>query len=133
MRASSTAAGYRARTCPCTDTGTSSTSRSCSPERGPGGARGALRRKALRFRMRLAELGLDTGGSSTQIVPVRVGEPERALALSAELEERGVLCVAIRPPTVPPRTSRLRFSLMATHDDADLEQALNAVADATPG
>jgi 8-amino-7-oxononanoate synthase len=91
-------------------------------------ARDALRRKAERFRERLTGLGLDTCGSSTQIVPVRVGEPERALALSAELEERGVLCVAIRPPTVPPGTSRLRFSLMATHDDADLERALDALA-----
>ena len=94
-------------------------------------ARDALRRKAERFRARLVELGLDVSGSSTQIVPVCVGEPERALALSAELEERGVLCVAIRPPTVPPGTSRLRFSLTATHEDADLERALEAVADAS--
>jgi 8-amino-7-oxononanoate synthase len=88
----------------------------------------ALRRKSEDFRARLDGLGLDTCGSSTQIVPVRVGEPERALALSAEIEKRGVLCVAIRPPTVPPGTSRLRFSLTATHDDGDLERALDAIA-----
>jgi 8-amino-7-oxononanoate synthase len=91
-------------------------------------ARRALRRKAERFRAGLRELGLDTCGSTTQIVPVLVGEPEAALRLSGELEERGVLAVAIRPPTVAPGTARLRFSLMATHEDRDLEQALEAVA-----
>jgi 8-amino-7-oxononanoate synthase len=93
-------------------------------------ARHALRRNADRFRARLAQLGLDTCGSSTQIVPVRVGEPHRALGLSAALEERGVLAVAIRPPTVPPGTSRVRFSLTAAHDEAGLDRALDAIADA---
>jgi 8-amino-7-oxononanoate synthase len=89
--------------------------------------RAALRRKAGRFRARLTELGLDTGGSTTQIVPVLVGEPEEALAFSTALEQRGVLGVAVRPPTVPPGSARIRFSLMATHDDGDLERALDAV------
>ena len=91
-------------------------------------AREALARKAERFRGRLAGLGLDTCGSTTQIVPVLIGGAEDALRVSAELEERGVLAVAIRPPTVPPGTSRLRFSLMATHEDADLEHAQDATA-----
>ena len=95
--------------------------------RGADDGRRALQRKGERFRARLGEAGLDTCGSTTQIVPVLVGEAEAALALSRELEERGVLAVAIRPPTVPPGTSRVRFSLMATHDDADLERALDAI------
>ena len=95
-----------------------------------GDARAALRRKAARFRARLCELGVDTCGSTTQIVPLLVGEPGDAVRLSGQLEERGILCIAIRPPTVPPGTARLRFSLMATHDDADLERALDAIADA---
>src|SRR5439155_26291870 len=86
-----------------------------------------LHRKAERFRARLGELGLDTCGSTTQIVPVLVGEAEAALTLSRGLEERGVLAVAIRPPTVPAGTARLRFSLTATHEDGDLERALDAV------
>ena len=49
------------------------------------------------------------------------------MALSAALEEAGVLAVAIRPPTVPTGTARLRFSLTALHADRDVEDALNAV------
>ena len=93
-------------------------------------ARAALRAKADRFRARIGELGFDTCGSTTQIVPAVVGEAERALVFARELEERGVLAVAIRPPTVPAGTARLRFSLMATHEDGDLERALDAVAEA---
>ncbi len=87
-----------------------------------------LRAKSKRFRSRLAELGLDTGASTTQIVPALVGSSERALELAHALEERGVLAVAIRPPTVPAGQARIRFSLLATHSDADLELALEALA-----
>jgi 8-amino-7-oxononanoate synthase len=87
-----------------------------------------LRAKSERFRVRLGELGLDTGGSTTQIIPALVGSSERALELASSLEEQGVLAVAIRPPTVPAGQARIRFSLMATHDDADLELALEALA-----
>jgi 8-amino-7-oxononanoate synthase len=89
--------------------------------------RAGLRRRAERFRERFAELGLDTCGSTTQIVPIVAGEPERALAWSSALEELGVLAVAVRPPTVPPGTARLRFSLSAAHAEEDLERALDAV------
>jgi 8-amino-7-oxononanoate synthase len=95
-------------------------------------ARQALRRKAEGFRTRLAELGADTCGSTTQIVPLLVGDPDSALELSSGLEERGVLAVAIRPPTVPAGTARIRFSLMATHEDGDLKRALDAVAELSP-
>ena len=74
--------------------------------------------------------GFDTGGSTTQIVPVLLGESERALALASGLEERGVLAVAIRPPTVPAGTARIRFSLLATHTDEQVDLALEALADA---
>jgi 8-amino-7-oxononanoate synthase len=92
-------------------------------------ARVALHAKAGRFRTRLAELGFDTGGSTTQIVPVVVGDTERVVELSRRLEDRGVLAVAIRPPTVPDGTARLRLSLMATHSDEDLADALDAIAE----
>jgi 8-amino-7-oxononanoate synthase len=90
--------------------------------------RQALRAKSERFRSRLQELGFDTGASSTQIVPALVGSSERALELAQALEEKGVLAVAIRPPTVPVGAARIRFSLMATHADEDLELALGALA-----
>jgi len=95
-----------------------------------GGRRRDLRAKSERFRARLNELAFNTGASTTQIIPVLAGSSERALELAAALEQRGVLAVAIRPPTVPAGQARVRFSLMATHSDNDLELALEALAGA---
>jgi 8-amino-7-oxononanoate synthase len=92
--------------------------------------RANLQAKSARFRERLACLGLDTCGSSTQIVPLVVGESDVAVALSEALEESGVLAVAIRPPTVPPATARLRFSLTALHQNTELDDALAAIEQA---
>jgi 8-amino-7-oxononanoate synthase len=89
--------------------------------------RRALAARAERFRDRVRGLGLDTRGSTTQIVPAVVGDNARALALARALEERGVLAVAIRPPTVPPGTARLRFSLTAAHGDRDVDAVLAAI------
>ena len=82
---------------------------------------------AERFRERLADLGLDTGASTTQIVPVVVGESQAALELGRALEEAGVLAVPIRPPTVPRGSARLRFSLSAPHTDTELAQVVEAL------
>ena len=79
------------------------------------------------FRARLAEAGIDTAASTTQIVPVIVGEAEAALALSEALAADGLLAGAIRPPTVPPGTSRLRIALHATHDRADIDRLADAI------
>ncbi|QCO19026.1 8-amino-7-oxononanoate synthase (plasmid) [Azospirillum brasilense] len=92
--------------------------------------RARLQGMAERLRAAFHGLGIATAGSSTQIVPAITGSEEDALALSRRLEERGILGIAIRPPTVPPGTSRLRFALSAAHTDADLETLTGAVADA---
>lgn len=89
--------------------------------------RAELQEQARRFRTRLAGIGLDTCGSSTQIVPLVTGASDVALALSSALEHAGVLAVAIRPPTVPPGTARLRFSLTALHSEQDVDRVLAAV------
>jgi len=89
--------------------------------------RRTLQTNAARFRMRLSSFGLDTCGSSTQIIPVVVGESEAALTLSRALEKAGVLAIAIRSPTVPAGSARLRFSLTAIHEQADLDWALAAI------
>lgn len=83
-----------------------------------------------RLRRGLAALGIDHGASSTQIVPAVIGAEEAALGLSRQLEERGLLASAIRPPTVPPGTSRLRLALRATHSKADIDVLLEAIGDA---
>ena len=78
-------------------------------------------------------MGLPEAQSS--IVPIIVGEARRAVALSQALEVRGFLVGAIRPPTVPPGTSRLRVTFSAAHEDADiaaLAEALQAELKASP-
>jgi len=84
--------------------------------------RARLAAAADHLRARLAGAGIDTGGSSTQIVPAIVGGAEDALTLARELEEDGLLAMAIRPPTVPAGTSRLRIALSAAHADADIDR-----------
>lgn len=86
-----------------------------------------LSEMAARLRSALGEAGFDTGASATQIIPIILGEPARAVAVSRALLERGILVPAIRPPTVPPNSSRLRVSLSAAHDDADLERFVAAL------
>jgi 8-amino-7-oxononanoate synthase len=90
----------------------------------------ALDRNAAHLRQGLRALGLDVGGD-THIIPVLVGDNHRALALAEALLARGVLVQAIRPPTVPPGTARLRVTPMATHTGAQIERALAAFADAS--
>ncbi|MPT28508.1 MAG: 8-amino-7-oxononanoate synthase [Achromobacter sp.] len=89
--------------------------------------RARLAASGQRLRGALRSLGVDTGGSSTQIVPAIVGDAARALALAATLEQRGLLAVAIRPPTVPAGTSRLRIALSAAHRDADIDQLIDGL------
>ena len=90
--------------------------------------RAHLARLGDRLRAGLAEFGLATGGSTTQIVPAIIGAEADALALSRALAEAGMLAAAIRPPTVPPGTSRLRLALRATHSEADIDALLAALA-----
>ena len=93
------------------------------------GRRRTLLANAAALRAGLRTLGLDAGGD-TQIVPLLVGDNRRALALAEALLARGVLAHAIRPPTVPAGTARLRITPMATHSPEQLERALAAFADA---
>lgn len=83
---------------------------------------------ATTMRSRLADHGFRLGPTQSPIVPLLVGDDERALSLSAELLQRDVLVPAIRPPTVPPGTSRLRVVPTATHSSDDIEAALEAFA-----
>ncbi len=80
------------------------------------------------FRQGAAQLGLPLMASATAIQPILVGSSEKALAISRQLEERGLLVTAIRPPTVPDGTARLRVTLSAAHTATDVEQLLTALA-----
>lgn len=67
-------------------------------------------------------------GHASPIVPVVIGDEADALAASAALAERGLLIPAIRPPTVPDGTARLRIALSAAHDDAMIDRLLDGLA-----
>ena len=82
-----------------------------------------------RFRQGAAEIGLTLMDSPTPIQPILVGSSERALKLSAALRDRGVLVGAIRPPTVPAGSARLRVTFSASHSAAQVERLLDILAE----
>jgi len=82
-----------------------------------------------RFRAGAAQLGFTLAESETPIQPLRVGEASAAVALGDELRTRGFLVPAIRPPTVPAGSARLRVSLSAAHTPEQVDQLLGALAD----
>ena len=77
-----------------------------------------------RLRAGLAAAGIDTGASTAQIVPAMVGDEAETLRVAAALQAEGVLAVAIRPPTVPKGSSRVRFALSAAHSGEDIERLI---------
>ena len=83
-----------------------------------------------RFRAGVTSLGLELMDSPTPIQPIVVGTSERALALSAALRARGLLVTAIRPPTVPQGTARLRVTLSAAHTEQQVDRLLDALGQA---
>ncbi len=76
----------------------------------------------------LAALGFTLGPSESPIIPVLVGEAEPALALAERLWEHGVLAPAIRPPTVPKGTSRIRLTITSEHSPEQIARVLDAFA-----
>jgi 8-amino-7-oxononanoate synthase len=99
----------------------------CEPER-----RERLGRNGARLRAELQALGFAVPAGETPIIPVIVGSNHAALASSATLLEQGVFVQAIRPPTVPQDTARLRVTVMASHTDEDLSHAVRAFAAVRP-
>jgi 8-amino-7-oxononanoate synthase len=81
------------------------------------------------FRAELRKAGFDVAENDAPILSIVVGAPDLAVAFSNRLMERNIFVSAIRPPTVPEGTSRLRISIMATHTRDDLKQALNCIAE----
>src|SRR3569832_961983 len=86
-----------------------------------------LRTLITRFRCGAEQWGAKVMDSTTPIQPLLVGDAERALALSAALRERGIYITAIRPPTVPAGTARLRITFSAAHGEAEVDRLLDAL------
>ncbi|MFT4883346.1 MAG: 8-amino-7-oxononanoate synthase [Natronomonas sp.] len=91
-----------------------------APER-----RDDLKKNVERLRDGLQAMGYEVWGD-THILPVVVGDREDALALDDRLREAGIVAPAIRPPTVPEGTSRIRLAPQATHTVADIDRCLAA-------
>lgn len=89
--------------------------------------RRGLLQTAERLRTELRRQGWDVGASQSQIIPIIVGAPERALQLSAQLRERGMWVPAIRPPSVPPGEALLRLSLTAAHTPEMIDRLVEAL------
>lgn len=83
--------------------------------------RGYLHRLCEQVRVRLGELGFDTHTSTTQIIPIVLGDERRALSLSQWLEQNGILATAIRPPTVEAGKSRIRIALSSCHTSEHID------------
>ena len=79
------------------------------------------------FRSSLAEAGFTIPDGTTQIVPIVIGSSDTTMQFSEALLAEGIFAQGIRPPTVPVGTSRLRFTLMATHSQADLKCAVESI------
>ena len=81
------------------------------------------RRLAVRLATGLRAAGYAVPDPAAAVLPVIIGAPDAAMALSARLLDAGVLVTAIRPPTVPPGTARLRATVMASHTDVEIDRA----------
>jgi 8-amino-7-oxononanoate synthase len=92
----------------------------------------ALRERIAQFRAGCARAGVPVRPSQTAIHPIVLGDPARAVAASRALAARGFWVPAIRPPSVPAGTSRLRVSLSATHTAQQVDALVRALADCVP-
>ncbi len=85
--------------------------------------------RSTHFRARLRAEGWEAASGNSPIVPIRLDDPEAALNLAARLREQGILVAAVRPPTVPKGTSRLRFSLKRTFGEPEMDRVVRALAE----
>ena len=85
------------------------------------------------FRSGVEELGLDLMPSDTAIQPILIGEADNAIKLSQSLEQQGIFVGAIRPPTVPAGSARLRVTLSAAHTEEQVNRLLAALEHASGG
>jgi 8-amino-7-oxononanoate synthase len=94
--------------------------------------RGRLLALAKLLRDQLGSLGIPTGDSRCHILPIVVGEAAAAVGLSKSLMRHGLLVPAIRPPSVPVGTARLRISLTAAHNEEDIHRLAEALRRCRP-
>lgn len=87
--------------------------------------RSKLQKSANRVREQLVDLGLDIGNSQSHIIPILIGSAEKTNSIASNFRKEGLFVPAIRPPSVPAGSSRLRISLASSHSPQHLQQLLN--------
>jgi 8-amino-7-oxononanoate synthase len=80
-----------------------------------------------RFIAGLTSLGVDTGSSETPIIPILIGDSEKAIRAGSLLFDHDIFATAIRPPSVAENTARIRMTVMATHSEDDIDSALHVI------
>ena len=80
----------------------------------------SLQKKSTKFREIMNESGIDTMNSESQIIPIIIGDNQKTLDIARKLYKEGIIVGAIRPPTVPEGSARLRISISLAHTDEDL-------------
>ena len=91
-----------------------------------------MQRNSAVLREALNEKGLPTRPGITPVIPLVIGDAETAVAATEHALGHGVFAQAIRPPTVPVGTSRLRLTVMASHTKSELREAASTIAAAVP-
>ncbi|MFT2110241.1 8-amino-7-oxononanoate synthase [Marinomonas sp. 2405UD68-3] len=94
--------------------------------------RGKLESNICYFRRKMQSFPFDLMSSPTAIQPILIGESSVALEMSEKLKHKGIWCAAIRPPTVPVGSSRLRITLSASHSIDDIDSLINALEYSLP-
>ncbi|MHB8172046.1 MAG: 8-amino-7-oxononanoate synthase [Thermincolia bacterium] len=92
-----------------------------------GWRRNEVTAKAAWVRNELVQAGFNILNSASQIIPLITGDNETALEFSRRLYEANILAMAVRPPSVPPNSARLRLTIMATHRQEDLVRAVETI------
>jgi len=86
-----------------------------------------LHQQSRSLKKKLQNMGFNTDPSTTQIIPITIGEEEKTIQLSEWLEQNGILATAIRPPTVEKDKSRIRITLSSKHKPEHIEHFLNVL------
>jgi 7-keto-8-aminopelargonate synthetase-like enzyme len=87
-----------------------------------------LLQRSHEFRALLTDQGVDVPADDSQIIPIMIGENAHAVRVMNALLEDGILLAAVRPPSVPEGTARLRISVTLAHQSGDLEHAAQKIA-----
>ncbi len=90
---------------------------------------GALRENTAYMKKKLKEAGISSLPGDTSIIPIIMGEEEKAMELAEKCRERGLLLSAIRPPSVPAGTSRIRLTVTAAHRKEEIDKAVEIIKD----